>query len=37
VSNDEIVDRTMHKIMGQFNMPTCPELRESMRGFADST
>ncbi|WP_400194109.1 trigger factor [Hymenobacter sp. B81] len=37
VSNDEIVDRTMTKIMGQFNLPeVSDELRESVRGFADN-
>ncbi|OGX87103.1 trigger factor [Hymenobacter glacialis] len=37
VSNDEIVDRTLDKIMGQFNMPNMPdEMRESMRQYADS-
>ena len=37
VSNDEIVDRTLDKIMGQFNMPNMPdEMRESMRSYADS-
>ncbi|OUJ71888.1 trigger factor [Hymenobacter crusticola] len=36
VSNDEIVDRTMQKILGQFNMEMTDELRESMRSFADN-
>ena len=37
VSNDEIMDRTLDKIMGQFNMPNMPdEMRESMRSYADS-
>ncbi|OGX91723.1 trigger factor [Hymenobacter coccineus] len=37
VSNDEIVDRTLDKIMGQFSMPNMPDdMRESMRGYADS-
>ena len=37
VSNDEIVDHTLDKIMGQFNMPNMPdEMRESMRSYADS-
>ncbi|SNC74528.1 trigger factor [Hymenobacter gelipurpurascens] len=36
VSNDEIVDRTMQKILGQFNMEMTPELEESVRGFADN-
>ncbi|GAA4374467.1 trigger factor [Hymenobacter koreensis] len=37
VSNDEIVDRTMTKIMAQFNLPeVSDELRESVRGFADN-
>ena len=37
VSNEEIVDRTLDKIMGQFNMPNMPdEMRESMRQYADS-
>ena len=37
VSNDEIIDRTLDKIMGQFNMPNMPdEMRESMRSYADS-
>ena len=37
VSNDEIVNRTLDKIMGQFNMPNMPdEMRESMRSYADS-
>jgi len=36
VSNDEIMDRTLEKIMGQFNMPNMPEeLRDSMRNFAE--
>jgi trigger factor len=36
VSNDEIVNRTLDKIMGQFNMPNMPEeMRDSMRQFAD--
>lgn len=36
VSNDEIVDRTLDKIMGQFNMPNMPdEMRESMRNYAN--
>lgn len=36
VSNDEIVNRTLDKIMGQFNMPNMPdEMRESMRSYAD--
>ncbi|MFD2721853.1 trigger factor [Hymenobacter monticola] len=36
VSNDEIVERTLDKIMGQFNMPNMPdEMRESMRQYAD--
>ena len=37
VGNDEIVNRTLDKIMGQFNMPNMPdEMRESMRSYADS-
>ncbi|MBT9391532.1 trigger factor [Hymenobacter sp. NST-14] len=36
VSNEEIVDRTMQKILGQFNMEMTPELEESVRGFADN-
>ncbi|QIX60611.1 trigger factor [Hymenobacter sp. BT18] len=37
VSNDEIVDRTIEKIMGQFNLPeVSEEMRESVRGFADN-
>ncbi|WP_324676809.1 trigger factor [Hymenobacter sp. GOD-10R] len=36
VANDEIVDRTMQKILGQFNMEMTDELRESMRSFADN-
>ena len=37
VSNEEIVDRTLDKIMGQFNMPNMPdEMRDSMRQYADS-
>ena len=37
VGNEEIVDRTLDKIMGQFNMPNMPdEMRESMRSYADS-
>ena len=36
VSNEEIVDRTMEKILGQFNMEMTPELEESVRGFADN-
>ena len=37
VSNEEIVNRTLDKIMGQFNMPNMPdEMRESMRSYADS-
>ncbi|GAA4005393.1 trigger factor [Hymenobacter fastidiosus] len=37
VSNDEIVERTMQKIMGQFNLPEISaELEESVRGFADN-
>ena len=37
VSNDEIMNRTLDKIMGQFNMPNMPdEMRESMRSYADS-
>ncbi|GAB3236507.1 trigger factor [Hymenobacter seoulensis] len=36
VSNDEIVDRTMQKILGQFNMEMTPEMEESIRGFADN-
>ncbi|AMJ66582.1 trigger factor [Hymenobacter sp. PAMC 26628] len=37
VSNDEIVNRTLDKIMGQFSMPNMPDdMRESMRGYADS-
>ena len=37
VSNDEIMDRTLDKIMGQFSMPNMPaDMRESMRGYADS-
>lgn len=36
VSNDEIVNRTLDKIMGQFNMPNMPdEMRESMRQYAN--
>jgi len=36
VSNDEIVNRTLDKIMGQFSMPNMPdEMRESMRQYAD--
>ena len=36
VSNDEIVNRTLDKIMGQFNMPNMPdEMRESMRSYAN--
>jgi trigger factor len=36
VSNDEILNRTLDKIMGQFNMPNMPdEMRESMRSYAD--
>jgi trigger factor len=35
VSDDEVMDRTLEKIMGQFNMPNMPEeLRDSMRNFA---
>ena len=36
VDNEEIVDRTMQKILGQFNMEMTPELEESVRGFADN-
>ena len=37
VGNEEIVSRTLDKIMGQFNMPNMPdEMRESMRSYADS-
>ena len=37
VDNEEIVTRTLDKIMGQFNMPNMPdEMRESMRSYADS-
>jgi len=36
VSNEEIVDRTVQKILGQFNMEMTPELEESVRGFADN-
>ena len=37
VSNDEIINRTLDKIMGQFSMPNMPnDMRESMRGYADS-
>ncbi|RAK65051.1 trigger factor [Hymenobacter edaphi] len=37
VSNEEIMDRTMDKILAQFNMPEVgEELRESVRGFADN-
>ncbi|AYA35772.1 trigger factor [Hymenobacter oligotrophus] len=37
VSNDEILDRTISKILSQFNMPeVSDELRESVRGFADN-
>ncbi|MDB5234096.1 MAG: trigger factor [Hymenobacter sp.] len=37
VDNEEIVNRTLDKIMGQFNMPNMPdEMRESMRSYADS-
>ncbi|UOR06029.1 trigger factor [Hymenobacter aerilatus] len=37
VSNDEIVDRTIQKIMGQFNLPEVnEELQASMRSFADN-
>ena len=37
VSNEEIVSRTLDKIMGQFSMPNMPDdMRESMRGYADS-
>ncbi|UYZ63464.1 trigger factor [Hymenobacter weizhouensis] len=36
VSNEEIVDRTMQKILGQFNMEMTPELEESVRNFADN-
>ncbi len=37
VSNDEIVNRTLDKIMGQFSMPNMPDdMREQMRGYADS-
>jgi trigger factor len=36
VSNDEILERTLDKIMGQFNMPNMPdEMRESMRNYAN--
>ncbi|RSK47794.1 trigger factor [Hymenobacter rigui] len=36
VSNEEILDRTIQKILGQFNMELTPELEESVRGFADN-
>lgn len=37
VSNEEIVNRTLDKMMGQFNMPNMPdEMRESMRSYVDS-
>lgn len=36
VENQEILDRTMQKILGQFNMEMTPELEESVRGFADN-
>jgi trigger factor len=36
VSNDEIVERTMQKILGQFNMEMTPELQDSIRSFADN-
>ncbi|MCA8831209.1 trigger factor [Hymenobacter pini] len=36
VSNEEIMDRTIQKILGQFNMELTPELEESVRGFADN-
>ncbi|QDA61241.1 trigger factor [Hymenobacter jejuensis] len=37
VSNDEIVDRTVQKFMGQFNMPDMDEeMQGQMRTFADS-
>ena len=36
VGNDEVVERTMQKIMGQFSMEMTDEMRESMRGFADN-
>ncbi|TGE23147.1 trigger factor [Hymenobacter metallicola] len=37
VSNEEIIERTMQKIMGQFNLPEISEeLQESVRGFADN-
>ncbi|MCR5889098.1 hypothetical protein LRS06_15240 [Hymenobacter sp. J193] len=37
VSNEEIVERTIEKIMGQFNLPeVSEEMRESVRGFADN-
>ena len=36
VSNEEILERTLDKIMGQFNMPNMPdEMRESMRNYAN--
>lgn len=37
VSNEEIMERTMDKILAQFNMPeVSAELRESVRSFADN-
>ena len=36
VANDEVVDRTMQKILGQFSMEMTDEMRASMRGFADN-
>ena len=36
MANEEVVDRTIQKILGQFNMEMTPELEESVRGFADN-
>ena len=36
VSNEEIVDSTVQKILSQFNMELTPELEESIRRFADN-
>jgi trigger factor len=36
VSNEEIVDSTVQKILSQFNMELTPELEQSIRRFADN-
>ncbi|MBC8084534.1 MAG: trigger factor [Hymenobacter sp.] len=36
VENEEIMDRTVQRILSQFNMELTPELEASVRGYADN-